>query len=131
MITILAALSVFTLGFSNAWAQWGGNGYMNNGNRAFMDSTVQLRSDLAAKQAEYNALMTQKNPDPKRAAQLSREISTLNEQMRVKAREYANNGGGYGNTPYNNMPMQPNGNMMPMMPNGNMMPMHNGYYGCW
>jgi hypothetical protein len=129
MITILIALSVFALGSSNVWAQWGGSGYMNNGNSAFMDDTVQLRSDLAAKQAEYNALMVQKNPDPKRAAQLSREVSSLNEQIRTKAREFANNGSSYNNMPMRGNMMQMRGNMMPM--HGGMMPMNNGYYPCW
>ena len=51
----------------------------------FYDQTKQLRQDLAAKRGEYNALMATSNPYPKRAAELNRQIASLDHQRRAKA----------------------------------------------
>ena len=56
--------------------------------QGFLDNTSQLRQDLATKQAEYNALMTQSNPDPKRASDLNRQITALHDQLSTQARSY-------------------------------------------
>ncbi|MBW1801717.1 MAG: periplasmic heavy metal sensor [Deltaproteobacteria bacterium] len=79
-----------------------GGAYQN-----FLNDTVQLRQDLAAKQREYNALMAQPNTDPKRAGQLSGEIATLHQQLQAKAQasglpgpgSYGAPMGGYGYGP--------------------------------
>jgi zinc resistance-associated protein len=54
----------------------------------FLKNTTKLRGELAAKQGEYDVLMTQPNPDPKRAGKLSQEIVTLHNQLRAKAKAY-------------------------------------------
>ena len=51
----------------------------------FYDKTAQLRQDLTAKQGEYNALLATTNPDPKRTAELSREIAAQHNQLRAQA----------------------------------------------
>jgi zinc resistance-associated protein len=56
--------------------------------QGFYDDTSKLRQDLAARQGEYNALMAKQNPDPKRASQLNREITTLHDQLRAQARSH-------------------------------------------
>jgi uncharacterized protein involved in exopolysaccharide biosynthesis len=61
-----------------------------------MDETAKLRSDMAAKQGEYEALMRQANPDPKQAGQLSREISDIQGQIDAKAKSFGYQAGGYG-----------------------------------
>ena len=53
--------------------------------QTFLDETQDLRQELAAKQGEYNALMVQSNPDPKKAGQISREIAGLHGQLQAKA----------------------------------------------
>ena len=104
VMMVIATLAMIGLTASQAWAQWGGpmmtprSGYGTTNNSAYLDATVQIRSDLGAKQAEYNALMTQKNPDPKRAAKLSREISAIREQLRAQSQQFSANSGG-GNYP--------------------------------
>ncbi|MFZ3046308.1 MAG: hypothetical protein WA151_10370, partial [Desulfatirhabdiaceae bacterium] len=73
---------------------WGGSmggpmaGSYGGRYQEFYDNTAQLRQDLADKQGEYNALMAAPNPDPKRAAELSREIAVLHDQLRAQARSY-------------------------------------------
>jgi zinc resistance-associated protein len=52
----------------------------------FYEKTASLRQDLAGKQGEYNALMATSTPDPKRAAELSRELTVLHDQLSAKAR---------------------------------------------
>ena len=54
----------------------------------FHDATAKLRQDLAAKQAEFHALMATANPNPKQVAKLSKEITALQDQLRSKARDY-------------------------------------------
>lgn len=100
---IVAVASIVLIGsqaFACYWdGYWGGHmgGPMNGfyadtfagGNyQGFFDNTAQLRQDLAAKQGEYNALMAKSDPDPKRAAELSREIAALHDQLRAQARSY-------------------------------------------
>ena len=80
----------------------------------FYDDTAKLRQDLAAKQGEYNALLASPNPDPKRAAELKREIEVLHDQLRKMARHYnlpIPNSGYYGRGWMGGHPM--------------------GWYGCW
>ncbi len=54
----------------------------------FLDETADLRKDLAAKGAEYDALMARPDPDPTRAGELSKEIFDIQAQLREKARQY-------------------------------------------
>ncbi len=54
----------------------------------FLDETADLRKDLAAKGAEYDALMASPDPDPTRANKLSKEIFDIQAQLREKARQY-------------------------------------------
>ena len=65
-----------------------GNTVAGGAYQGFLDNTSQLRQDLATKQAEYNALMTQSNPDPKRASDLNRQITALHDQLSTQARSY-------------------------------------------
>ncbi len=71
---------------------WGGGYYSNvnpgGSHQKFLNDTASLRGELAAKQGEYNALMTQPNPDTKRAGKLSREIAELHDQLKAKAQTY-------------------------------------------
>jgi len=106
---ILAAISLITLIGTQAFAcywdsYWGGPmggpmaGSYDGNQQEFYDKTAQLRQDLAAKQGEYNALLATTNPDPKRTAELSREIAALHDQLRAQARSYnlpAQNYAGY------------------------------------
>ncbi len=62
------------------------NSFTEGNYQGFFDNTAQLRQDLAAKQAEYNVLMAKSNPDPKRAAELSKQITSLHDQLRAQAR---------------------------------------------
>lgn len=64
--------------------------------RGFMADTANLREELAAKQGEYDALMANPNPDPERAAQLSREMARLNDQLQAKAQGFGMHGRGLG-----------------------------------
>ena len=107
---VIAATAFIALFSAQAFAcywdgYWGGSmggptpGFNSDQYQAFYDKTDQLRQDLAAKRGEYNALMAATNPDPKRAAELSRKIEGLHDQLRVQARAYnlpASNNGDYG-----------------------------------
>jgi zinc resistance-associated protein len=115
-ILIIAATAFIALIGTQAFAcywdgYWSGPmggpmaGYSSGNYQGFYDQTAQLRQDLAAKQGEYNALLSTSNPDPKRAAELNREIAVLHDQLIAQARSYnlppANGGyqgrmGGYG-----------------------------------
>ncbi len=53
-----------------------------------MTETASLREELAAKRAEYNALMARDNPDPEQAGQLQKEITELRNKIRSKAQAY-------------------------------------------
>ena len=112
ILVILVTVVFVGLIGTQAWAcmwdgYWGGNmgGYGNSfaggANQGFFDNTAQLRQDLAAKQGEYNALMAKSNPDPKRAADVSRQITSLHDQLRSKAQAYnlPAPGAGYGYGP--------------------------------
>ena len=97
-ILVFAAAATFTLIGTQAFACYGdGNGsgpmggqmggVQKNGNyHDFYEKTASLRQDLAGKQGEYNALLANPNPDPKRAAELNREIVILHDQLSAKAR---------------------------------------------
>jgi zinc resistance-associated protein len=99
-ILALAAAATFTLIGTQAMAcywdgYWGGPmggptaGVQGNGNyQDFYEKTASLRLDLAGKQGEYNALIATPNPDPKRAAELNREITVLHDQLSAKARSF-------------------------------------------
>ena len=98
-ILIIAAAAAITLtstlSFACYWdGYWGGpmGGPMatvNSGNyQTFYEKTAKLRQDLAAKQGEYSALMATANPDPQRAADLSREMTVLNDQLSAQARSF-------------------------------------------
>jgi zinc resistance-associated protein len=97
---IVAAATSIVLVSSQAWAcywdgYWGGpmgarmGGYYGGASQGFFNDTAQLRQDLAAKQGEYAALMAQSKPDPKKAAELSRQMATLHDQLRSKAQAYS------------------------------------------
>lgn len=106
---ILAAISLIALIGTRAFAcywdgYWGGpmggpmTGVQGGNHQEFYDSTAQLRQEFAAKQGEYHALMATSNPDPERAAELSREITVLHNQLMAHARAYnlpARNYGGH------------------------------------
>jgi zinc resistance-associated protein len=87
---------------------WGGY-YSNPGgsHQEFLNDTAPLRQELAAKQGEYNALMAQPNPDPKRVGQLSQEIAHIHDRLQAKAQasglprpgSYGAPMGGYGYGP--------------------------------
>jgi zinc resistance-associated protein len=116
ILVILVTVVFVGLIGSQAWAcmwdgYWGGymggpmGGYGNSlqggANQGFFNDTAQLRQDLAAKQGEYNALMAKSNPDPKRAADVSRQITSLHDQLQSKAQAYnlPAPGAGYGSGP--------------------------------
>ena len=71
---------------------WGSDsGYYDNRDdnyQNFINDSASIREELAAKHGEYNALMAQQNPDPKRAGELQAEIAKLNNQIQQKAQKY-------------------------------------------
>jgi len=99
-ILVLAAAATFTLIGTQAIAcywdgYWGGpmggptaEFKGNSKYQDFYEKTASLRQDLAGKQGEYNALMATSTPDPNRAAELNREITTLHDQLSAKARSF-------------------------------------------
>ncbi|HBG19940.1 MAG TPA: hypothetical protein DDY32_11890, partial [Desulfobulbaceae bacterium] len=91
-ILIIAAAAAITMTGTQVFAcywdgYWGGPmggpmAMVNGGNyQGFYEKTAKIRQDLAAKQGEYSALMATTNPDPKRATDLSREITVLHDQL--------------------------------------------------
>ena len=98
-LAILASLGLIA-SQALAWGPYGGCGMRGSGGgyyanvdpspaeQNFLNDTVKLRKDLADKEAEYDALMDQPNPDPKRANQLSQEIFEIRSQLRAKAESY-------------------------------------------
>ena len=54
---------------------------------AFLESTKEIRKQMAVKRSERRALMKQENPDAKRVAQLTGEIFDLRDTMAQKAKE--------------------------------------------
>ncbi len=60
----------------------------------FLDDTIDLRRSLVVKQAEFNALKTQTNIDPKLAGKLAKEIFDIQEQLRKTAKAYGIKGEG-------------------------------------
>ncbi len=81
------------------------NGYYNADMDAnyqkFLTDTASLREQLAAKQGEYIALISQPNPDQQLAGQLSLQIAELMNQIREIALSYGIPArGGYCSYPY-------------------------------
>ena len=121
---LVVLVTVVSLGFiaSQALAcmwdgYWGGGpmmgGYYSSAAtsgsyQSFLNDSARLRQELAAKQGEYNALMSQPNPDAKRVGQLSQEIAGIHDRLRAKAQasglpdpgsysaQMGNYGSGYG-----------------------------------
>ena len=60
----------------------------NTAEQSFLNDTAKLRKDLADKEAKYDALTVQPNPDPEQAAKLSQEIFEIRNQLRAKAQSY-------------------------------------------
>ncbi|MCF8024675.1 MAG: hypothetical protein K9J79_06605 [Desulfobacteraceae bacterium] len=75
-------------GPNGGYCYYGGDG-PGPGHQGFYEETADLRRELAGKRGEYQALMAQDNPDSNRAAQLQEEMVRLREQIRSKARAYA------------------------------------------
>jgi zinc resistance-associated protein len=96
VIAVVASITLIgTQAFACYWdGYWGGPmggpmaGAYGTSYQGFYDQTAQLRQDLAGKQGEYNALMAKANPDPKLAADLNRQITSLHDQLRAKAQAY-------------------------------------------
>jgi hypothetical protein len=114
-MTAVAALFVGSQAWACLWdGYWGGpmgapvNGYYSNiyssgTHQGFFDGTVQLRQNLAEKRSEYQALLAQPNPDPRKVSDLNRQITMLNDQLVAEARSsnlpipsgnYGNSGNG-------------------------------------
>ncbi|HBG19939.1 MAG TPA: hypothetical protein DDY32_11885 [Desulfobulbaceae bacterium] len=81
-----------TVAFAFYWdGYWSGSmgglmAMVNGGSyQGFYEKTAKIRQDLAAKQAEYSALMAMANPDSQRAADLNREITVLHDQLSSQA----------------------------------------------
>ena len=95
-VTVVFVGLIGTQGWACMWdGYWGGysggqygNTFAGGDYQRFLDDTAKLRQDLAAKQGEYNALMAKTNPDPQLAADLNRQITSLHDQLRSKARAY-------------------------------------------
>ena len=101
---VIVTVVVVSLGLvaSQVWACWGrGGGHMGGHSggytsdvnagaayQSFLNDTANLRSELAAKQGEYDALMVQSNPDPTQAGKLSQKIADIQNQIQVKAQTY-------------------------------------------
>ena len=110
---ILTISTLLIVGFiaTSAFA-WGCGGYgggMNNRGgyntdayQTFSNDTQELRSSIAADRVELDALMAGTNPDPKRARQLSEQISKSENELRTKARENNITGMGPGMMGYGN-----------------------------
>ena len=115
ILVIAAVASIALIGtkaFACYWdGYWGGPmggpmpGHYGDNYQGFYDKTAQLRQEIAAKRGEYNALLATSNPDPKRAAELNREIAVLHDQLSIQAHshnlpaantEYYGRMGGYG-----------------------------------
>lgn len=99
IIVGMALLVSVGLIVSHAWAyrgNWGGpmkghsGGYYSNVNHRaayqnFLNDTANLRRKLAGKQAEYDTLMAQPNPDSRQTDQLAQEIAEIQNQLQAKA----------------------------------------------
>ena len=108
LITVVAVGFIGSLVLACPWdGYWGGSmgdargsyspGMNNSGSyQRFMNETAGLRSRIAARQGEYNALMAQPNPDSRRAGELSQEISELHDQLKARARAFNLPAPGYG-----------------------------------
>ncbi len=100
------------------WDSWGwgsDSGYydsQDNSFQSFINDSASIREELAARHGEYNALMAQQNPDPKRAGELQADIARLNNQIQQKAQKYnvSSRGANHSGSPNHG---------------------HCGYRGCW
>jgi zinc resistance-associated protein len=63
-----------------------GNGATNEERLKFLDETKEIRVQLAADNAELNALMAGQNPDSKRVRELTASIATNQIAMQEKSR---------------------------------------------
>ncbi len=104
--SVLACGGCWYGGGPTAGPQGGYHSGVNPGGsyQAFLNDTSKQREELAGKQAEYNAMMAQPNPDPKKAGQLAQEIVKLHDGLRAKAQEHGvtsppSSSGGQGNPP--------------------------------
>lgn len=97
----IVLVTVVSLGFiaAQSWAYMGCRGWGGPGgnyrsaaptgyNQAFVNETAQLRADLAAKQAQYTALLAQPGADPEQTGKVSQEIVAIQGQLRAKAQAY-------------------------------------------
>ena len=81
--------------------------------QAFYNATEDLRADLAANQAELNAIQASTNPDPARIKTLTRTIVKQQDQLRVQAEKYNMTGtDGTGYCPYSGYGHHGGGHMM-------------------
>lgn len=108
LLSAVVISSVIVLGISSAYAYRGANGtgpgdcWRSGGKAgayvqmdeetqkkydAFYAETKDLRRSIAAKRAEFHALMRGDNPDPAKAGQLKGELFDLQDTMRSKAKE--------------------------------------------
>ena len=99
-ILIIAAAAAITLTGTQVFAYHGGGHHegelmggpmamVNGGDyQGFYEKTAKIRQDLAAKQGEYRALMAATNPDPQRAADLSREMTVRHDQLSAEAKSF-------------------------------------------
>ncbi len=70
---------------------WGNYGPEITSRKAYHDflrDTKKLRQELASKEAEFNAVMYQYNPNPELVGQLAKEIAELNDLIEEKARAH-------------------------------------------
>lgn len=106
-IVVASIIAAFTSINASAWG-WGnrgmgpgygmmyGNGATDVESQKFLDETKDIRIQIAADQAELNALMAGDNPDSKRVRELSESIATKQITLQEKSRDY-----GWGNGPSN------------------------------
>lgn len=127
IIVLLVAVSLISSqAIACMWDGYYGDSMMNSYNynnpqdgsyNKFMNETRELRQDLAGKKGEYEAIMSQPNPDPEKAGKVSREIAGIHEQLQAKAN--ARGLGGQGG-------QNPHGRNMGSYGNG-----HNRGWACW
>ncbi len=87
----LTASAALACPWDGYWNGYNGGYYTGDNGAAyqeFVNETAPIREKLAAKNAELNALMAQKEPDPKRAGEIQAEITRLHNQLRQKAQAY-------------------------------------------
>ena len=80
-------------------AYWGGTQVDPEKREAFLKETESLRREMATLRGEYQALLAQENPDPKKAGELHAKMFDLRNQLHEKADKAGIRGGGYGMGP--------------------------------